>query len=70
VTDLRINQPTALPAPHSSLLAARDVWGIAKRNLLRTTRTPQLVLIVVQPVMLLLLFRYILGGAIHVPGVR
>jgi len=53
----------------TAALAVRDVWGITKRNLLHTVRTPQLVLIVVQPVMLLLLFRYVLGGAIHVPGI-
>jgi ABC-2 type transport system permease protein len=64
-------QDTEPPAVSMSLaLAARDIWGVTKRNLLRTIRTPQLVLVVVQPVMLLLLFRYVLGGAIHVPGIR
>ena len=46
------------------LLALRDFGGIAKRNLLRSVRTPQLVLYTVQPVMMLLVFRYIFGGAI------
>ncbi|MFI5042210.1 MAG: ABC transporter permease, partial [Acidimicrobiales bacterium] len=50
-------------------LAARDIAGVAKRNLLRMARTPQMLVIgSVQPVMLLALFRYVLGGAIHVPG--
>jgi len=48
---------------------ARDTAGVAKRNLLRILRTPQLIVIgALQPAMLLLLFRYVLGGAIHVPG--
>ena len=51
-------------------LAARDVKGITKRNLLRIVRTPQLLFMtLVQPTIILLLFRYVLGGAIHVPGV-
>jgi ABC-2 type transport system permease protein/oleandomycin transport system permease protein len=51
-------------------LAARDTAGVAKRNLLRIVRTPQLLLIsAVQPAVLLVLFRYVLGGAIRVPGV-
>lgn len=51
------------------LIALRDTAGVAKRNLLRVKRTPQLLLIsIVQPVLFLLLFRYLLGGAIKVPG--
>jgi ABC transporter DrrB family efflux protein len=51
------------------VVALRDIGGIAKRNLLRTVRTPQLVLIsALQPTMLLLLFRYILAGAITSAG--
>ena len=50
------------------LLALRDFGGVARRNLLRAVRTPQLVLYTIQPVMMLLLFRYIFGGAIKVPG--
>ena len=69
MTDLTIDQPAGHVVPMSVALALRDVWGITRRNLLRTARTPQLALIVVQSVMLLLLFRYVLGGAIHIPGV-
>lgn len=51
------------------VVAMRDIGGITKRNLLRTIRTPQLVLIsALQPTMLLLLFRYILAGAITTAG--
>jgi ABC-2 type transport system permease protein len=52
-------------------LAARDITGVARRNLLRILRTPvMLVISAFQPAMLLLLFRYVLGGAIKVPGGR
>ena len=58
--------------PHLALyLALRDAAGVAKRNLLRTVRTPELLLYSIQPVMMLVIFRYILGGAINsadVPG--
>lgn len=51
-------------------LALRDIVGSAKRNLLRILRTPRLLIIgTLQPMMLLVLFRYVLGGAIHIPGV-
>jgi ABC transporter DrrB family efflux protein len=50
-------------------LAFRDTAGVARRNLLRIARTPlMLIVTAVQPALLLLLFRYVLGGAILVPG--
>jgi ABC transporter DrrB family efflux protein len=56
-------------APLTLRLALRDTRGITKRNLLRIVRTPQLLFMtLVQPTVILLLFRYVLGGAIHVPG--
>ena len=60
----------AAAAPLTLGLAVRDMKGITKRNLLRIIRTPQLLFMtLVQPTIILLLFRYVLGGAIHVPGV-
>ncbi len=51
-------------------LALRDTLGVTKRNLLRILRTPQMLLIgAIQPALLLILFRYVLGGAINIPGV-
>jgi ABC transporter DrrB family efflux protein len=51
--------------------ALRDTAGIAKRNLLRIARTPlMLIVTAVQPALLLVLFRYVLGGAIVIPGGR
>lgn len=57
------------PRPITVAVAMRDIAGITKRNLLHIVRTPQLVLFAsVQPVMFVLLFRYVFGGAIHTPG--
>jgi ABC transporter DrrB family efflux protein len=47
------------------LSAIRDALVIARRNLLRSVRLPQLLLFAtVQPVMFLVLFTYVFGGAI------
>jgi ABC-2 type transport system permease protein/oleandomycin transport system permease protein len=46
--------------------AVSDVLTIARRNLLALVRIPEsLVFAVIQPVMFVLLFRYVFGGAIH-----
>ncbi len=60
---------TATTAPThvrvSPLQAIRDTAVITKRNLLRNIRLPQLLLFsTVQPIMFLLLFNYVFGGAI------
>ena len=45
--------------------ALKDTFVIARRNLLRVVRMPQLVLFAtVQPVMFLILFNYVFGGAV------
>jgi len=54
--------------PRSAIFA--DAVVVARRNLTRIARTPQLlVFATIQPVMFVLLFRYVFGGAIHVPGI-
>jgi len=69
MTTSAIDQHNAPVPPMRARLAARDIAGVAKRNLLRIMRTPQLILIgALQPALLLVLFRYVLGGAIRVPG--
>jgi oleandomycin transport system permease protein len=51
-------------------LAVQDSLTIAWRNLLNIRRTPQLlVFATIQPLLFVLMFRYVFGGAIHVPGV-
>jgi ABC-2 type transport system permease protein len=49
--------------------AVADTVSIQGRNLLGYVRTPQLLVFsTIQPVIFVLLFRYVFGGAIHVPG--
>jgi ABC-2 type transport system permease protein/oleandomycin transport system permease protein len=48
---------------------AVDTLVIAERNLVRLPRAPELLLaFTVQPIMFVLLFRYVFGGAITTPG--
>lgn len=67
---------TAVAAPEPSTRArigpaqtVKDMLILTKRNLMRIIRMPQLLLFAtVQPVMFLLLFTYVFGGAIALPG--
>src|SRR6202165_2514218 len=46
-----------------------DTLVLAERNLVRLPRAPELLLaFTVQPIMFVLLFRYVFGGAIRTPG--
>jgi ABC transporter DrrB family efflux protein len=46
-----------------------DTLVVARRNLLRIVRTPQLLVFSsIQPIMFVLLFRYVFGGSIQPPG--
>lgn len=61
--------------PEEPSLLARFRWAVsdtlvlARRNLLVWARVPAyLVFTVIQPVMFVLMFRYVFGGAINVPG--
>jgi ABC transporter DrrB family efflux protein len=57
------------PVAMTPALALSDTIGIAQRNLKRMLRTPQLMFFsAVQPVMFVLLFRYVFGGSIQTPG--
>lgn len=65
-----VADPADPPPRMTPAVALRDTGGVAKRNLLRILRTPRLLVIgLLQPALLLLLFRYVLGGAIQIPGV-
>src|SRR6266516_3041258 len=49
--------------------AVRDAGAIAWRNLIAYRRVPQLLVFsTIQPVIFVLMFRYVFGGAIKVPG--
>ncbi|HYZ01438.1 MAG TPA: ABC transporter permease [Candidatus Binatia bacterium] len=58
------------PVRRSALTwALLDAWVLAKRSIVQTVRVPDLlVFVTIQPVMFVLLFRYVFGGAIQVPG--
>ncbi|MGH2759184.1 MAG: ABC transporter permease [Actinomycetota bacterium] len=48
-----------------------DALTVAKRNLIHMFRVPQLLVFsTIQPVMFVLLFTYVFGGAIRTPGVK
>jgi ABC transporter DrrB family efflux protein len=64
---------TALPEEPSLLArfrwAVSDTMVMARRNLIVWIRVPAyLVFTVIQPVMFVLMFRYVFGGAIKIPG--
>jgi ABC transporter DrrB family efflux protein len=64
--------PGVAERPHRSALAwaISDTNTIAWRNLITLKRLPQLLIFAtVQPVIFVLMFRYVFGGAIKVPGV-
>jgi ABC-2 type transport system permease protein len=52
-------------------LAVTDGWVVTRRNLLKIKRIPNLLIFsTIQPIMFVLLFAYVFGGAIPVPGVN
>lgn len=54
----------------SLVMALSDGAVVAKRNLLKITRVPDLLVFsTVQPIMFVLLFAYVFGSAIEIPGV-
>jgi ABC-2 type transport system permease protein len=47
-----------------------DGWVVAKRNLIKIKRVPDLLIFsTIQPIMFVLLFAYVFGGSIQIPGV-
>jgi ABC transporter DrrB family efflux protein len=48
----------------------RDTYAVTQRNLIGYRRVPQLLVFsTIQPVIFVLMFRYVFGGAIRIPGV-
>ncbi len=65
--------PTGTPArweaPHGPAWVFRDSWTEALRHLRIVPRTPDLMIFaIIQPVMFVLLFVYVFGGSITIPG--
>jgi ABC-2 type transport system permease protein len=60
----------AVPQPHGGLVqSVRDSLVIAKRNLIRMLRIPEVVIFgLIQPIMFVVLFTYVFGGSIDIPG--
>ena len=64
MTETRAPHPASTLEVHPGRLG-RDTWVMTRRNLLRYVRLPQLLAFsIVQPIMFLLLFTYVFGGAI------
>src|SRR5262245_43192584 len=67
-----ITLPAGAPAearPHPFVWAVRDTLAVTWRNLLTLVRLPQLlVFATIQPIIFVLMFRYVFGGAITIPG--
>jgi ABC-2 type transport system permease protein/oleandomycin transport system permease protein len=48
---------------------ANDIWAVTQRNLIAYTRIPEaMVFSSIQPIMFVLLFVYVFGGAVSTPG--
>jgi len=63
-----INESHPKPRPVTARVAVADILGVTGRNLRRMMRTPRLLVFSsIQPVMFVLLFRYVFAGAIHAP---
>jgi ABC-2 type transport system permease protein len=76
MTTATISRPPA-PAPAPAADAAlgrmwwmlKDTWVLARRSVARIAREPeQLSDVTIQPVIFVLLFTYVFGSAIHLPG--
>ncbi len=61
---------TAAPRSRGGLIqSAHDSWVVAKRNLRRMTRIPEIVIFgLIQPIMFVVLFSFVFGGAMLVGG--
>ncbi|MGO4105431.1 ABC transporter permease [Leifsonia sp. YAF41] len=63
--------PTQLDNPNTNPLALwySDGWTVTKRNLIKIKRSPDMIVFaVIQPIMFVLLFSQVYGGAIQVQG--
>lgn len=62
--------PTRAPRSSGGIgQSVRDSLVIAQRNLIRMTRIPEMILFgIIQPVMFVVLFTYVFGGSIAIPG--
>jgi ABC-type multidrug transport system permease subunit len=69
-TDAPTAPAPVAPAVHDGIRkSVHDSLTIAKRNLIRMVRIPEVVIFgLIQPVMFVVLFSYVFGGSINIPG--
>ncbi|CAN5468792.1 ABC transporter permease [soil metagenome] len=61
--------PALQAAPSGFAWAVKDIVVITGRNLMKIRRSPQLLVFsIVQPIMFVLLFNFVFGGSLTVPG--
>ncbi|MFE1959959.1 ABC transporter permease [Streptomyces sp. NPDC059479] len=62
--------PTAAPRPRGGIVqSATDSLVVARRNLIRMTRIPEVILFgLIQPIMFVVMFSYVFGGSLQVAG--
>jgi ABC-2 type transport system permease protein/oleandomycin transport system permease protein len=65
------DRPTTHEGRLSFAWGVRDTLAIAGRNLLTLVRLPQLLVFsTIQPIIFVLMFRYVFGGAVRIPGLE
>ena len=63
------DRPASHVVPTGPIWLWRDIWAEAGRHLTATRRNPDLLVFsTIQPIMFVLLFAYVFGGAIQIPG--
>ncbi len=69
VTDV-VRRPVGAPRSRGGVTqAVRDSYVVAKRNLRRMTRIPEIIIFgLIQPIMFVVLFSYVFGGSVNVNG--
>ncbi|MFH9867157.1 ABC transporter permease [Streptomyces lydicus] len=70
VTETAGGAPAPTPQARSGVSrSVRDSLVVAKRNLIRMMRIPEVVIFgLIQPIMFVVLFTYVFGGSINIPG--
>jgi ABC-2 type transport system permease protein len=69
VMSLPVGDAVAEPRLLSAWWALKNSWVLARRSVARIAREPeQLIDVTIQPVIFVLLFTYVFGSAIHLPG--
>jgi ABC-2 type transport system permease protein len=69
-TDTAVTLPARVSGPWGRIRwAAADAWTMTRRNLTHVRCVPEKLLdVTIQPIMFVLLFAFVFGKAIHVPG--